>query len=87
MAKTLPKEYYQLLEEIQAVDFVVVELTLYLDTHPTDAGAIQQYNQYAQLSKQLKQKFEMSFGPISSGGINYSSEYWTWKSGPWPWQV
>jgi spore coat protein JB len=87
MAKTLPKEYYQLLEEIQAVDFVLVELTLYLDTHPTDAGAIQQYNQYAQFSKQLKQKFEMSFGPISFGGINPSNEYWTWKSGPWPWQV
>lgn len=30
----LPESYYQLLEKIQAVDFVLVDLTLYLDTHP-----------------------------------------------------
>ncbi|USK34843.1 spore coat protein CotJB [Bacillus sp. F19] len=87
MAKTLPPEYYQKLEEIQAVDFVLVELTLYLDTHPDDAQAISQYNQYAQYCRQIKQTFEAQFGPLSQGSPNPSGEYWTWKSGPWPWQV
>ena len=32
--KQMPPEYYQLLEELQTADFVIVELTLYLDTHP-----------------------------------------------------
>ena len=31
--KQMPPEYYQLLEQLQTVDFVLVELTLYLDTH------------------------------------------------------
>ncbi|MBL2086617.1 spore coat protein CotJB, partial [Klebsiella pneumoniae] len=32
----LPEEYYRLLENLQELDFVLVELTLYLDTHPDD---------------------------------------------------
>ncbi len=87
MPKTLPQEYYKQLEEIQAADFVLIELTLYLDTHPTDAQAIQQYNQYAHYSKQLKEKFESAFGPLQQGSLNRTPEFWTWKSGPWPWQV
>src|SRR5699024_6461903 len=47
MNKTLPPDYYELLEEIQAVDFVLVELTLYLDTHPHDFDAIEQFNHYS----------------------------------------
>ena len=31
----LPDEYYKLLEELQTVEFVLGELTLYLDTPPT----------------------------------------------------
>ncbi|MBL2480595.1 spore coat protein CotJB, partial [Klebsiella pneumoniae] len=35
----LPEEYYRLLENLQELDFVLVELTLYLDTHPDDTAA------------------------------------------------
>ena len=34
--KKLPEEFYPLMEQLQAIDFVLVELTLYLDTHPND---------------------------------------------------
>ena len=86
MANTMPIEYYQQLEEIQAIDFVIDELVLYLDTHPTDQNAIQQYNHFALYSKQIKQKFEESFGPLQKGSVNIQQDYWAW-SGPWPWQV
>ena len=52
--KQLPPEYYSELEEIQAVDFVIVELVLYLHTHPDDLEAVKQYNEYVKLSKSLK---------------------------------
>ncbi|OMP67202.1 spore coat protein CotJB [Domibacillus epiphyticus] len=87
MAKTMPIEYYQQLEEIQTADFVLVELVLYLDTHPTDAQAIEQYNQYAQYSKQLKRTFESQFGPLELGSINQIPDYWQWNRSPWPWEV
>ncbi|MBP3040824.1 spore coat protein CotJB [Bacillaceae bacterium Marseille-Q3522] len=86
MANTMPKEYYQQLEEIQTVDFVIDELVLYLDTHPYDRQAIQQYNQFAHYSRQLKQHFETQYGLFQKGGINNRDDYWTW-SGPWPWQI
>lgn len=54
MNKKLDDEYYQLLEQIQAADFVLVELTLYLDTHPNDQQALQQFNQFHEYSQQLK---------------------------------
>jgi spore coat protein JB len=85
--KQLPEEYYRNLEEIQAVDFVLVELTLYLDTHPDDYQALQQFNQYAQQSMQLKRAFEMKFGPLQQYGNSYTDADWSWGTSPWPWQV
>ncbi|PEE25960.1 spore coat protein CotJB, partial [Bacillus toyonensis] len=38
MTQTLPDEYYKWIEELQELDFVLVELTLYLDTHPNDTA-------------------------------------------------
>lgn len=87
MAKALPPEYYQMLEEIQAVDFVILELALYLDTHPSDQQALHQYNQFAQYSKQIKKNFSEKFGPLLQGTVTHSNENWSWGSGPWPWQV
>ncbi|WP_134699795.1 spore coat protein CotJB [Ammoniphilus sp. YIM 78166] len=81
------KQYYELLYEIQAVDFVLVELNLYLDTHPQDHKAINQYNEFAQKSMALKNKFQSMFGPLYHFGNSYSTYPWTWDSAPWPWQV
>lgn len=85
--KQMPPEYYQLLEQLQAVDFVLVELTLYLDTHNGDAEAIKQFNHYAMERKKLKKAFESKFGPLQQYGNSYSGYPWNWDDTPWPWQV
>ncbi|MBU5213681.1 MULTISPECIES: spore coat protein CotJB [Heyndrickxia] len=85
--KQVPPEYYQKLEELQAIDFVIVELTLYLDTHPKDQDAVQQYNQFVHHRKKLKKEFEKLFGPLTNFGYSYSDYPWNWKDAPWPWQV
>ncbi|CAH0347159.1 spore coat protein CotJB [Bacillus sp. CECT 9360] len=88
MAKHIDDEYYQSLRQIQAADFVLVELTLYLDTHPDDQNALQQFNQYSDYSKQLKQVFEAKYGPLMQFGVsNDPGPRWDWGRGPWPWQV
>ncbi|WP_102345741.1 spore coat protein CotJB [Bacillus sp. Marseille-P3661] len=87
MHKQLPQQYYTLLEELQAVDFVLVELTLYLDTHPQDLQAIEQFNQCAHQRKQIAKQFEMQFGPLLQFGHSYTNCPWTWNDSPWPWQV
>ena len=87
MKQQLPDEYYQLLEEIQAIDFALVELTLYLDTHPDDLQAMQQFNEYSHQSRQLKQQFEKKFGPLQQFGNSYTDANWSWGTTPWPWQI
>lgn len=83
----VPAEYYQIMEQLQTVDFILVELTLYLDTHPDDLEAINQFNHYAKERKRIKKAFESQFGPLLQFGNSYSGYPWNWKDTPWPWQV
>lgn len=83
----LPQEYYTMLEQLQSVDFVLVELTLYLDTHPGDIKAVEQFNQYAELRLKLKAEFEANFHPLMQYGNSFSDAPWSWSGSPWPWQV
>jgi spore coat protein JB len=89
MSKELPEKYYTLLHELQALDFVLVELTLYLDTHPQDQQAIQQFNQFTQQRMQVAHQFQLEFGPLTQYGhsFGFSKHPWQWSEGPWPWQV
>ncbi|KIL51171.1 spore coat protein CotJB [Jeotgalibacillus campisalis] len=87
MAQPLSPDYYKQLEEIQAVDFVIFELVLYLDTHPNDSQAIEQYNHYAAHSLKLKIEFEAKHGPLRFGMPMRNDQRWEWSEAPWPWQV
>ncbi|WP_123043702.1 spore coat protein CotJB [Cohnella candidum] len=75
------------LEQLQKVDFALVELNLYLDTHPTDMQAIQQFNQLAQTRRQISQDFELKYGPLMHFGHSYTRFPFQWPETPWPWQV
>ncbi|KGR76731.1 spore coat protein CotJB [Ureibacillus manganicus] len=83
----LPPEYYQRLEEIQAIDFILIELNLYLDTHPNDQEAINQFNETVKKSIKLKMKFDIDFGLLINFGRGFTDCSWEWNDTPWPWQV
>ena len=78
--QSLPEEYYQLLLELQELDFVLVELTLYLDTHPDDT-AINQFNDFSYKRRVLKQKMEEKY-ELQQFGNSYSNAPWEWSKGP-----
>jgi spore coat protein JB len=86
-SSSMDSRYYQLLHQLQTMDFVLVELNLYLDTHPDDSGALQQYNRYVQERWKLAQEFESAYGPLQHFGHSYSDAPWRWDDAPWPWQV
>ena len=75
----------QLMKEIQKVGFAVVDLHLYLDTHPTDTKALMLYNQYAEQLKMLKEMYSKQFGPIDQHDPSYKCPF-GWIVPPWPWQ-
>lgn len=43
-------EQEKLLHDIGVLSFVVIELSLYLDTHPTDQNALKYFNHYNRLA-------------------------------------
>ncbi len=86
-SKQMDQSFYQMLRQLQEVDFVLVELNLFLDTHPNDQAALQQFNQLVQQRWQIAQQFESCFGPLMNFGHSYSGHPWQWNDTPWPWQV
>ncbi|MCF6409287.1 spore coat protein CotJB [Pseudalkalibacillus salsuginis] len=83
----MPDEFYQWMKQLQEIDFVLVELTLYLDTHPEDYDSIKQFNEFAEKGMRLRQKIEKKYGPLMQYGQSYSGYPWNWDDPPWPWQM
>ncbi len=74
----------QLLRDIGIVDFVLTELTLYLDTHPFDCHAMEYFNHYNRI-KQMEKEFSMKYFPLNTR-MAESSKEWRWGMAPLPWE-
>jgi len=74
----------RLLREVMAADFTVIDLNLYLDTHPNDQRAISIYNASVQRAKMLRAIYERMYGPLTP--MFFSSCPFNWIDKPWPWQ-
>ena len=72
------------LTELQALEFVVLELGTYLDTHPDDTEAFTLFKQYAAMEKADKAAYESKFGPLTKSSAA-SGEKYSWLQEPWPW--
>lgn len=72
------------LAELQALEFVVLELGIYLDTHPDDAEAFTMFKQYAAMEKAAKAAYEAKYGPLTKSSAA-SGETYRWLQDPWPW--
>ena len=62
----------RLMDEIKSYDFTIVELALYLDTHPNDTKALDIYNSIKDKLFDLKEKYEANFGPLNIYGVKTS---------------
>jgi spore coat protein JB len=93
MSKSIEKDSTDILHELQALDFALVELTLYLDTHPDDANAIKQHKQLAEHRHDIRKKLEdedeekEEDGALSSYEANNETSNRRWTLAPWPWQT
>ena len=68
-------------DEIKGLEFAITELALYLDTHKDDERALCLHNRYCKECKELKDKYQRMYGPLS---INYPCNKWRWIEEPWP---
>lgn len=72
------------LAELQALEFVLVELGLYLDTHQNDQEAFALFQQYAALEKEGRARYEAMHGPLTQRAAANDDNY-AWLKDPWPW--
>ncbi len=83
----MTREQKELLKKLQAVEFALVELNLFLDTHPDNEEALRDFNCFAKELHMLKREYESSYGPLINFGFSPSRYPWRWIDEPWPWEV
>lgn len=72
------------LRKLTALDFYLIDLNLYLNTHPGDREALMKYNEVIKEAGQLRDEYQRQFGMLSPAA---ESKYpWQWIDNPWPWQ-
>lgn len=75
-----------LLEQWQQYNFALTDLNLYLDVYPNNREALNLYNKYLEIIKQITDKYELIYGPINLDSNYVGDNNWKWINGPWPWE-
>lgn len=74
-----------LLMAIQMYDFYLLELQLYLDTHPTCQNGLSAYRKYRKLRENAYNMYVDKYGPLVP--LDSTAENcFEWADSPWPWE-
>lgn len=77
----------KLIRYIDALDFALYEMILFLDTHPDDRRALAAFENYRQKRKAAIREYESRFGNYVRKAIDVKPDgSWEWAEGPWPWE-
>lgn len=74
----------ELLYKVQMYTFALKDLSLYLDTHPTDQSVLLEFQKIKKLLDNEKTKYEKVYGVLCVNEVT-SDDKWTWINNPWPW--
>ena len=73
----------KMLSEIRCLKFAITDIGEYLNTHSTDKRAICIHREYCQELRDLSDKYQKMYGPLS---IEFPCNSWRWLEEPWPWE-
>lgn len=73
------------LNRLTILDFMAVDLHLYLDTHPDDREAITKYNEIIAEADKVRYEYEKLNGPLCSYRSASPDYHFKWIDCPWPW--
>lgn len=79
-------EQNKLLHEINILSFTVVELNLFLDTHPCNQEAMRHFDYYNRLKKEKCEEYSNMFGPLTLKDAKGRTQEFQWTMQPWPWE-
>jgi len=73
------------MSELQALNFAIQELALYLDTHREDRSALELYRSYQEMYERCQEEYQRSHGALNHMRRSHASGY-DWLDDPWPWE-
>ena len=74
----------ELLKSLMSLDFMAVDLGLFLNTHPENEEAVAEYDRIIRAADEVRSQYESQFGPLCSFR-SYAGGQWKWIDNPWPW--
>lgn len=75
-----------LLKRLQICEFVLTEVSMFLDTHPTDKEALAYYDKYSKKQQETLIEYTEEFGSVYHTKLK-DPEVWDWVENPWPWEM
>ena len=79
------KNQEQAMQTVRETGFALIDINLFLDTHPNDEKAMDYFNKYQQMHKEARREYEENFGPLTANAVD-TCNGWTWTQDPWPWE-
>lgn len=78
-----------ILQKLMELDFIAIDMSLYLNTHPDNTEAITEYRKVIAAAEEIRMKYEAAYGPLCSfrSDAGKNDKTWQWKNDPWPWQI
>ena len=73
----------EMINELRALKFSIIELGLYLNTHPCDKKAICMHKEYCNKYRKLADQYQKMYGPLT---IMFPCNSWRWLEEQWPWE-
>ena len=71
---------------LQTLAFAIQELALYLDTHPQDKKALEQYRQQQNQYHEAVMEYGQKCGPMTHF-MPVNDDAYSWINDPWPWDI
>ncbi len=84
MSKDMNRE--MLMRKIQEAGFALVDLNLFLDSHPDNRLALDYFQDVQKLYSELQADYELMYGPLTAFDTN-TEQGWAWVNAPWPWEL
>lgn len=85
MMETNTDSRHELMKKMQEADFFLIDLQLYLNTHPRCQKALAMYAEAVRDAKKIRKEYEEKYGPITATSTP-ATVPWQWSKNPWTWE-
>ena len=77
----------EMMKKIQEMSFAIVDLNLFLDTHPDCEQALELFKKLSASLKSLKSDYQNQYGPLyATESSNQTPFSWVSDDNKWPWE-